>query len=165
MAKKPEYRLQTLLEMRERKKEETERALGAAIAAHATEVEKQEQMEAELARMAARRAQKKREYSEKAMRGEMSAQEVIGANTYIERLKEQEELQKNAIEAQKAVVAQKQQELDLARQEVIKATRELKALEKHKEKFIEEWNKEQQAKEEEVMDELAQQIFLKGGHM
>jgi flagellar export protein FliJ len=162
VAQKPDYRLQVLLEMRERKKEEAERALGAALAAHQAELDKQKQMEAELARMVAKREQKRREYAEKAMRGEMSAQHVIGANTYIERLEEQEEAQKNATEAQKAVVGEKQRQVDAARETLIKATHDLKALEKHKEKFVETWKKEQEHKEEEVMDELAQQIFLKG---
>jgi flagellar export protein FliJ len=162
VAKKPDYRLQALLDVRERKKEEAEKVLGAAVAAHKAELDKQRQMEEELARMVARRELKTREYSDKAMRGEMSAQDVVDANTYIERLKEQEEAQKNAIEAQKAVVAQKDEEVDAARGALVKATQEVKALEKHKEKLVDDWKKEQQAKEEEVMDELAQQIYSKG---
>ncbi len=162
MAKKPEYRLQVLLEMRERKKEEAEKALGAAIAAHKAELDKQKKMEDELARMVARRDQKKREYAEKAMRGEMSAQEVVGANVYLKRLLEQEDAQKAAIDAQKAVVAQKDAEVGAARAAVVQATQELKALEKHKEKLAGEWKKAEQAKDEETMDELAQQIFLRG---
>lgn len=160
MAKQPDYRLQTLLEIRERKKQETERALGDAMAAHKKEVDKQTTMEEELTRMVARREQRKRDYAEKAMRGEMAAQEVVSANTFIDRLKEQEESQKNAIEGQKAVVAQKLEEVDAARQELLKATQELKALEKHREKFVDEWKKEVAAKEADNMDELAQQIFL-----
>lgn len=162
MAKQPEYRLQVLLELRQRKKDETERALGAALVAHKGELDKQQQMEAELARMLAKREQRRREYAEKAMRGEMSARDVTGAQTYLERLEEQEDAQKNAIEAQKAVVADKQREVDTARAALVKANQELKALEKHKEKHTEEWKKEMQAKEEEAMDELAQQIFLRG---
>ncbi len=161
---KPQYRLQTLLEIRERKKEEAEHELGLALAAHKKEVDKQKELEEELARMIAKREQRKREYAEKAMRGEMSAQDVVTASIYIDRLKEQEEAQKNAIEAQKAVVAQKLEELNVARQNLVKATQELKALEKHKEKFYEEWKKEQQAKEEDAMDELAQQIFMRNDH-
>ncbi len=160
MAKQPDYRLQVLLEMRERAKEEAERVLGDAMAALKTEQDRQKEMEAELERMVARREQRKRDYAEKAMRGEMSAQEVVSANTYIDRLKEQEEAQENAIEGQKAVVAQKQEDVEAARVELTRATQELKALEKHKEKFIEGWKKEMQAKEEETMDELAQQMFL-----
>jgi len=161
VAAKPEYRLQTLLELRERKKDEAEQALGQALAAHKREVDKQKEMQVELERMVARREQRKRDYAEKAMRGEMSAQDVVGANTFIERLKEQEDAQKGAIEAQQAVVAQKLQEVDAARASLLKATQEQKALDKHKEKFVDEWKKEQAAKEEEVMDELAQQIFLR----
>lgn len=160
MAKKPEYRMQTLLDIRQRAKDVAEKALGEAIAAHKAEVEKQQQLELELKRMVAMREQRKREYSEKAMRGEMSAQDVVNANGYIKRLREQEDAQKNAIRTQIEIVAQKQQELDVARQALVKATQELKALEKHKEKFLEQCKKEAEAKEEEVMDELAQQIFL-----
>jgi flagellar export protein FliJ len=161
MAPKPDYRLQALLDLRERKKEEAEKALGEALAVHKRELAKQKEMEAELARMVAKREQRKREYAEKAMRGEMSAQDVVTANTYIDRLKEQEEAQKNAVEGQKAIVAQKQQEVDAARAALTKAMQDQKALEKHKEKFIEDWKKEVQGKEEEAMDELAQSIFMR----
>jgi flagellar export protein FliJ len=161
MAVKPDYRLQTVLEIRERKKEECERKLGEAMAALKVEKDKQKQMEDELERMIQKREQKKREYAEKAMRGEMAAADVVNANTYIERLKEQEEAQKNAIEGQKAVVAQKQELCDQARNELTRAMQDLKAMEKHKEKFNEEWKKEQAIKEENTMDELAQQIFIR----
>jgi flagellar export protein FliJ len=162
MAKQPEYRLQVLLEIRQRHKDEAEKALGAAVAAHRAELEKQTQMEAELARMVQKREQRRRDYAEKAMRGEMAAREVAGAQTYLERLEEQEEVQKNAIEAQKDVVVGKQRDVDAARATLVKANQDLKALEKHKEKAVAEWKKEVQAKEDEAMDEVAQQIFLKG---
>lgn len=162
MSQTPEYRLQVLLELRERKKDDAERALGAAIAARQVELDKQRAMEAELARLAAKREQKKRDYAEKAMRGVMSARDVVGANVFLEHLEEQERAQKNAVEAQRAVVAQRAREVETARQELVVATQELEALEKHKEKLADGWKKQQAAKEEQAMDELAQQIFLKG---
>ena len=48
-------------------------------------------MQAELRRMIASREAKSRDYAEKQMRGEMSAQAMIGAQAYIERMKELEE--------------------------------------------------------------------------
>jgi flagellar export protein FliJ len=159
--KPPDYRLQALLDMRERKKEEAEKNLGLALGALKAEQDKQKKMEEELERMMEKREQKKREYAEKAMRGQMAAADVVGANVYLERLKEQEEAQKNAIEGQKAVVAQKQQEVDQAREALTKAMQDLKSLEKHKEKFTDAWKKEVAAKEEEALDELAQQIFIR----
>ena len=163
MAKQPDYRLQALLDIRARKKEDAEHALASAMAAHKAEAERQRQMEVELERMIAKREQRKRDYSEKAMRGEMSAQDVVSANSFIDRLKESERAQQSAIDGQKMVVAQKDAEVQDARQAVVLATQELKALEKHKEKFLDDWKKELQAKEEASMDEVAQQIFLSQG--
>ncbi|MEK7705791.1 MAG: hypothetical protein AAB426_12595 [Myxococcota bacterium] len=160
MALPPDYRLATVLTLRERKKEQAEHHLAACLKALREEQQRQREMEEELERMIAKRQARTREYAEKTMRGEMSAQDAIGANVYLERLKELEEEQKNAIEAQKAVVRQRQEDVDAARQDVLAATQELKAIEKHKEKWTEEVKKEREAKEEEVMDEIAQTIFI-----
>lgn len=157
---KPEYRLKTLMEIRERKKDEAERFLGDCMNALRTEQERLKEMEQELERMIAKREAKKREYSEKAMRGELDARGAVAANVYIERLKEQEEMQENAIDGQKSVVAQKQDEVDAARQDLVVANQDLKALEKHKEKWQEEIKKIREAKEAELQDEIAQTIFL-----
>lgn len=160
MAVKPDYRLEALRKLRERKKEETERILGEKLAALKKEQDRQREMEEELERMIAKREAKMREYAEKSMKGMMSAQEVVGANVYIERLKELEEAQKNAIEGQKQVVAQKKEEVEEARKAVLIATQDLKALEKHKEKWAQQVKREMEAREEEVMDEIAQTIYL-----
>ncbi len=74
-------------------------------------------------------------------------------------LKEKEELKKDEIESQKKVVRQREQDVEGARLDVMKATQELKTLEKHKEKLEDEWKKEQAAKEEDMLDELGQTIF------
>ena len=160
MAVKPEYRLQTLLKIRERKKEAAEQHLGECLKKLRAEQERLKEMENELERMIAKRKAKAREYAEKTMRGEMSAQDAVGANVYIDRLKEAEEAQKNAIEGQKAVVAQREEDVKGARAELVKAEQELKALEKHKEKWEEAVKKEDQAKQEEIQDEIAQRIFM-----
>ena len=154
------YRLAALLRVREIKKEEAEKLLGEKLTALRVEQKRQREMQEELERMVLKREQRMREYAEKSMRGQMSASEVTGANLYIERLKEQEDAQKNAIEGQKAVVAQKQTEVDEARQAVLVATQELKALEKHKEKWVAEVKREADVREEETMDEIAQAIHL-----
>ena len=160
MAVKPAYRLETVLKLRERKKEEAEQYLANCLKALREEQERQRAMEEELERMIAKREAKMREYSEKAMRGEMRADAVTGANVYIERLKEQEEAQQNAIEGQKSVVAQKEEDVLGARNDLTAAMQDLKALEKHREKWEEQVKKELAAKQEEAMDEVAQTIFL-----
>lgn len=162
MAVKPEYRLQTLLQLRERKKEAAEQYLARCLEALRTEQDRLREMEEELERMVAKREAKIREYSEKAMRGELDARGVTNANVYVERLKEQEEAQKNAIEGQKAVVAQKEEDVKGARSDLTVAMQELKALEKHREKWEEQLKKEELARQEAAMDEVAQTIFMSG---
>ena len=160
MAKKEQYRLQTLLGLREQAKNEAERHLGECLALLKKEKERLTDMEQELEKMIAKRQARMRDYSEKQMRGEMSAQSVISANSYIERLKEQEEAQKEAIEGQKEVVAAREEDVRDAREKLTVATQDLKALEKHKEKWEKKIKREKQLKEEEALDELAQTIYL-----
>ena len=161
MAVKPEYRLSTVLKMRERKKEAAEQFLAECLKALRVEQDRLRDMENELERMIAKRNTKMREYSEKAMRGEMVAQAVTSSNVYIERLKELEESQKDAIEGQKSVIVQNAEAVRGARKDLVDATQDLKALEKHKEKWEDEVKREMQVKQDEAMDEIAQTIFLK----
>ena len=160
MAEKETYRLTVLLELREKKKEEAERYLGECLQALKKEADRLAEMEAELKRMITKREGKQREYSEKVMRGEMSAQEAISANKYVERMKEQEDLKKEEIQGQKKVVAQREQDVEGARADLIKANQDLKALEKHREKWQAQVRKEAATKEEEMLEEIAQTIFL-----
>ena len=160
MAKQPDYRLQTLLGLREKAKDEAERHLGDCLRILQEEQERLADMEAELRRMVASREAKSRDYAEKQMRGEMSAQAMIGAQAYIERMKELEEGQERAIDGQKQVVENKKGDVEQARGLLVEANQELKALEKHKEKWAEKIKKEQQTKEEAELDELAQTMYL-----
>ena len=160
MAKQPDYRLQTLLGLREKAKDEAERHLSDCLKILKDEEDRLAEMEAELRRMIASREAKSRDYAEKQMRGEMSAQAMIGAQAYIERMKELEEGQERAIDGQKRVVESKERDVEQARGLLIEANQELKALEKHKEKWSEKVKKEQQAKEEADLDELAQTMYL-----
>lgn len=160
MAKQPDYRLQTLLGLREKAKSEAERNLGDCLRILKTEQERLEEMQAELRRMIASREAKSRDYAEKQMRGEMSAQAMIGAQAYLERMKELEEGQERAIDGQKRVLENKERDVEVARGVLVEANQELKALEKHKEKWEAKIKKERQAKEESELDELAQTMYL-----
>ncbi|RYF07287.1 MAG: hypothetical protein EOO40_08500, partial [Deltaproteobacteria bacterium] len=101
----PPYRLQSLLEVRERKKEAAERQLGSCIGLLRQQEQKLRDMEQELVRMVQRRETRRREFMDKAMKGRVAALDAINNNKYIERLKQQEATQQEAITGQKAVVA------------------------------------------------------------
>jgi colicin import membrane protein len=159
MAKLPDYPLKTLKEIKERKKEEAEKAWSEAKKAREAEEEKLKELEEELRRMIERRELKRREYADKQMRGEHNAQLAMSANTFIERLKEEEELQKERIEQQKQLIEEKKELEKQAMDAMVAATQDVKALEKHHEKWLAEIKRELQIKEEEQLDDLAQSIF------
>jgi flagellar biosynthesis chaperone FliJ len=91
----------------------------------------------------------------------MKVTEQSSAARFIDRLKERETEQKFKIEGQKENVRTAEKELKRAQDALIIATQDLKALQKHKEKWAEEIKKERMAKEEDAMDEIGQVIFNK----
>ena len=160
MAKPPAYRLQVLLELRERKKKAAEQHLASCLKKLKAEQERLLKMQQELERLEAKHKARKREYLEQVMRGELSAQDARTTHTYLEVLQEQINEQQQTIEQQRKVIEKHQEKVKQARAQLMQAAQELKAIEKNKEKWAEMIKKEKQAREAEVMDEIAQTIYL-----
>jgi len=161
MAALPPYRLATLLTLRERKKEEAEHKLAETLAALHREQKRLKELRDELVAMEDKRQALRREYMDKAMKGQTGANDAVRHNAFVEHLKDLEKQQKEAIADQEDRVAEHEGYVKAARDELVLATQELKALEKHKEKWLEEVKKEREAKEEMAMDDIAQTIFLR----
>jgi len=159
MAKIPEYPLKALQEIKERKKEEAENYWIDCKKKREAEEQRLKTLEEELQLMIERRELKRREYANRQMKGEHNAQLAVSANVYIERLKELEEEQKEKIERQKIVIDEKKEIEKQAMEAMVQATQELKALEKHREKWRDAIKRELQIKEEEILDDLAQSMF------
>ncbi len=155
-----DYRLKALLSVREYKEEAAKRYLGECLTALKEAEDEQKKLEKELERMIGNREEKRKEFSEKVMKGEMSAQEAIAADKYIERLKEMEEKKRDDIKAQKRVVRRKRQDVEGARADLLVANRDLKTLEKHKDKWQKKTAKELLTKQEDALEDTAQGIYL-----
>ena len=156
-----QYRLQTLLEIRERTKKAAEEDFARAMRALAEEQEKLKGEEETLDKMIEDRHRRRDEYARKLTSGEMKITEQSNTHRYIERLKERELDQQTIIDAQKEQVREAEREVERAQEALVLATQELKALEKHKEKWAEEVRRERMMREEGAMDELGQAIFQK----
>ncbi|RME53973.1 hypothetical protein D6783_00245 [Candidatus Woesearchaeota archaeon] len=154
------YRLQTLLELRERTKKEKEEQLAEAKKNLQNEQQKLEQLRKQLQDMRDMRATKEREMFEKASSGELGVNGWVTAERYLKRLdKEIEEFEQNDIKEQEKVIAFAEQEVEWANEEMLQALQEYKALEKHKENWETEYKKEMAAKEELNQEEIAQALF------
>ncbi|MFO0727437.1 MAG: flagellar FliJ family protein [Myxococcota bacterium] len=155
----PVYRLQALYDIKERNEKDAKDAFGAAQQALREQQKLQKDMEDELKRMIEDRHRRREEYSQKLASGEMKVTDQSSAYRFIERLKEKEKEQEFKIEAQKENVRNAEKEVKRAQDALIVATQELKALQKHKEKWLADWKKEMAAKEEDNLDEIGQVIF------
>jgi len=160
MAKLPDYRLQVLFEMREKKKKESEDEYAEAQKAKIAEEKKLEEMKLELERMKQAREDKRLEYADRSAKGEFNVTQMQGNMRHLDRMKEKEGAYKMDMERQKDAIRAAERVVDEKKELMILATQDFKALEKHKETWTKEVKREIQLKEEDVMEDVAQTIFL-----
>ena len=153
------YRLQALLEIRERAEEEAKDAFARATQALRDEEQALKDLEDELQRMIDDRLRRREEYARKLASGEMKITDQTAAYRFIDRMKDAEQEQRGKIDGQRENVREAEKHLRRAQEALVQATQDLKALEKHKEKWAEELKKQRQMREEETLDEIAQVIF------
>ncbi len=161
MAKKEAYRLQALLEIRERTKKEKEEELAKAQKKLQEEKQKLEELRKQLEDMKAHLLKKQREYAEQISRGGMIGSLYNRADRHLKFLEDKiQKFEEEEIKEQEKRIAFAQQEVDWAHEELLQAMQEYKALEKHKEKWLEQQKKEMMAKQELQEEEIATTIFL-----
>ena len=131
------YRLQTLLEIRERAEEEAKQVFAEAMSQLHREQQLLQEMKDELERMIEDRKRRR----------------------FIDRLKEKESEQKGVIDGQRENVREAEKQVKRAQDALIAATQDLKALQKHKEKWQEAVKRERALKEADMLDEIAQTIY------
>lgn len=161
MPKQPDYRLQVLFNIREKEKEQAEEVYAEKKRAVVEQEQIRDEMKQKLRDMIAMREEKKREYAEKMRSGELKITQIQANDRHIERLKHQEQAFQVDISRQEEKVQEAQAIADEAMQEMLKATQEFKALEKHKEKWVKQVKREQALKEEVALEDIAQAQYFK----
>lgn len=156
----PDYRLQTLLELRKRAEEAAENEFALAQKAlAAARLELQRRVE-ELARRQRERKQLIEAHLKEMFAKGMGVLGVQGMGAYEKRLRAEEDEVAAQIEDQKRVVAEAQAEVERKRAALAEAAKELKAIEKHKEKFLKQKKAERETREEQAGDEVGSALFL-----
>lgn len=156
----PQYRLETLLEMRTRAEDEAKEAFSAALKAHEQEKKTLAQMQAGLERKKVERKGKVQAFLVEVTRkgGGISGFQQMGR--FEERLKDEEAQLALEIERQKEAVTQAEKLVEQRRYEMAEAAKEKKAIEKHKENWKAEVRKERMTKEELNQDEIGNTLHL-----
>ena len=160
MAKKPNYRLQALFEIREKEKDAAEKVYAEKQQLLAAEQKKLEDMKEHLREMGRQREAKKHEYAEKMRSGELNINQITANDRHIEKMKQNEAAYQVEIQRQVENVTEAEEVVEEAKEEMLKANQEYKALEKHKEKWLKQVKREQQLKEEDAVEDIAQAQYF-----
>ncbi len=152
------YRLQPVLDSKEKKKKDAEKALAKTRA----ELERQKNILQEREEEVVKAVQRKDDYSAdlmKKMERGLESGKITDGKMYLEVLKRNIEAARKRVEDQKKVVQQWEQKVEAALVKVMEATKEMKVIEKHKENWVEAEKKVIEIKEEKEQEEVAQNLY------
>ncbi|MBI2339095.1 MAG: hypothetical protein HYU99_01850 [Deltaproteobacteria bacterium] len=159
MAKRPKYRLEVLLKMKERAKRAAQLALARAIKALEEEKEKLKRLKDKKEEIRKKREKARSDMRDKVAGGQSRIKESQFHLNYIMKLEEDEKAIDREIEEQKEAVAVAEEKLKRARRDYVDAAQELNIMEKHKEL----WQKKERhilsALENKQMNELANTVY------
>jgi flagellar export protein FliJ len=156
----PQYRLETLLEIRKRAEDAAKNEFAQAQKALAAAKAELQRLVDDLERRKRERKAKVEAYLKELFAKGKGALAVQGMGSYEKRLRAEEDEVGLQIEAQKQVVADAEKEAERKRAALAEAAKELKAIEKHKEKFLKQKKAERDAREELAGEEIGNALFL-----
>jgi flagellar export protein FliJ len=157
----PPYRLQTLLDMREKAEEDAKQAFSESVRALAKEEGLQKSLEQQLVQKQVERKGKVSAYMAEVMKNGVGAGGLSQLNRFEQRLKDEETQLGLEIDRQKEAVRQAQGVVEQRRAEMAEAAKEKKAIEKHKEGFVKQVKAERAQKEEMSQEEIGNTLHLK----
>lgn len=150
----PQYRLQTLLEIRETAEEEAKQAFADQMRVVAKEKEALTKLEEDLKRRQEERKAKVQAYMAEVMKRGVFATGMTQMNRFEQKLKDDEAQVALDIERQKEAVRQAEILLEQKRAEMADAAKDKKAIEKHKDT----WKKEEKKKRDDREDMQGEEI-------
>jgi flagellar export protein FliJ len=158
LAKKPKYRLQVLLILKERAKRACEIELAKALKQLELEKEKLKELEAEKDKIEKRIAKEYLLLNEKVSGGDAKMKDPQLRLNFIRKLKEDLEEIDEQILQQKETIKRAEKHVSRCRSNYMIAAQEMNMMEKHKELWEKQLQKQLSADENKVMNELGNVI-------
>lgn len=158
MAKKPKYRLQVLIVIKQRAKKACEIALAKAIKKLEEERKTLERLEEEKKQMEKRIEEEKSEMRVKVATGSAIMKDPQMHLNFIRKLTEDLAAQERKIEEQKEQIKRAEKQVQRCRSNYILAAQELNTMEQHKELWTKKMQKALSAAEDKQMNELGNVI-------
>jgi hypothetical protein len=159
MAKAPKYRLQPVLEEKERLKEEAVRFLMKKKEELAAEQAKLARIEEELRQAIERKDRMVEEYNTNMFGGKYTVDEIKVRKIHIEDAIFKIEEIKQDVARQEKAVDRAETEVHKAEDALIFASKEVQVMEKHKENWLRALKEEEMKKEARELEEIAQTMY------
>lgn len=156
----PQYRLETLLDLRKRAEDAAKNEFAEAQKALAAARRELDRLIQDLERRKAERKAKVDAYLKDLLARGKGAMAVQGMGAYEKRLRAEEDEAAAQIEVQRGRVAEAEAFAEEKRAALAEAAKEVKAIEKHKEKFLKQKKAERDAREDLEGEEIGNALFL-----
>ena len=154
------YRLQRLLEHKEDATKEAERELANEEEQLKAQLETLEYLRLREQELRSNREHARRDMLASTHPGDpLSAEEVLRRSEYVKELGIQIEQSRSELISQQIVIEEHEMSVELARERVKQARREVEILVKHRSKQEQRFLREEQAREELVLDEVGNVLF------
>lgn len=157
---KQKYRLQPVLDKRQKIKEDAEKALGVAQKALDAEKKKEEECAQAVEKAKQDKEDYKIEMNRKILNDNLEVSKITMLKNYMKSLDYAIVKAQEKLEEQKARVQQAEKVVEQKRAQLIEATTEFQAIEKHKEKWIEGVKKEEEETEQKEQEEIGNVLYL-----
>ncbi len=156
------YRLQPLMEQ----KEELRKAADQEVVRREQELQAQlarlQQLEHHLRELMEKRQQRRRDLMRAQGQSALTAAQVLERSEFVKVLGSEIQLAESHVSAQREVVEACEGQLQEAKEHAAEAKREVEVLDKHREKQKERFLREEQVKEEAVLDEIGNVLYSTG---
>jgi flagellar biosynthesis chaperone FliJ len=152
--KPPDYPLQAALEQREVAKQEARRHLAESLRAAEREEQELHQREGQRDAFQADADARRGALYEPDAKGILSMPEVSKRTEALRYVEDQVETAVRAVEEQRKTLARAEAAVEERRSALVEADKELRAVEKHREGWLEEWKREATRKEQRQAEEV-----------
>ncbi len=152
--KPPDYPLQAALEQREAAKQEARQRLAESLREAEREERELQQREAQRDALLADADERRGSLYEPDEKGILSMPQVNKRTEGLRYVEGQVEEAARAVEEQKKVLARAEAAVEERRSALVEADKELRAVEKHREGWLEEWKREATRKEQRQAEEV-----------
>jgi flagellar export protein FliJ len=156
----PKYRLQIVLDKRQKAKEDAEKALGEAQKALDAERKKEAQCVQAVEDAKQRKENAKKELNQKILEGKLSVDKIRMGKDHLKSLDFEIKKAEERLEQQRQNVREAEAFVEQRRSELIEKTKDYQAIEKHKEKWAENIKKELETAEQNEQEEIGNVLFL-----